>query len=64
MLRVVGGGGGGHIRIRCINTNHGGNYLMHIISSMGANISQQSAGVFINNFIDYNAVSQREGSNS
>jgi transcriptional regulator CtsR len=54
-------GGGGHIRIRCINTNHGGNYLMHIISSMGGNISQQSADVFINNFIDYNAISQREG---
>lgn len=55
-------GGGGHISIRrvCIEPN-GKNYLMHIINSMGDNISQHSATVFINNFIDYNVISDRDG---
>ena len=54
-------GGGGHIRIRRVNINRPGNYLMHIISSMGGNISQKSAEVFINNFVDYDVISDREG---
>jgi transcriptional regulator CtsR len=54
-------GGGGNIRIRRVNISRPGNYLMHIISSMGDNISQQSADVFINNFIDYDVISVREG---
>jgi transcriptional regulator CtsR len=28
---------------------------------MGDNISQQSAEVFINNFVDYDVISEREG---
>lgn len=54
-------GGGGHIRIRRVNISRPGNYLMHIISSMGNSLSQQSAEVFINNFIDYEVISEREG---
>ena len=54
-------GGGGHIKIRRVNTDGPGSYLMHIINSMGGSISQQSAGVFINNFVDYEVISQREG---
>lgn len=54
-------GGGGGIRIRRVNISRPGNYLMHIISSMGDSISQQSAEVFINNFVDYEVVSGREG---
>lgn len=54
-------GGGGHIRIKRVNISRPGNYLMHIISSMGDSISQQSAEVFINNFIDYEVISVREG---
>jgi transcriptional regulator CtsR len=54
-------GGGGGIRIRRVNIDRPGNYLMHIISSMGDSISQQSAEVFINNFVDYKVVSDREG---
>jgi len=54
-------GGGGHIKIRRVNVNRPGNYLMHIISSMGDSISQQSAEVFIKNFIDYEVISEREG---
>ncbi len=54
-------GGGGHIRIKRVNISRPGNYLMHIVSSMGDSISQQSAEVFINNFVDYEVVSAREG---
>lgn len=54
-------GGGGHVRIKRININMPGNYLMHIVSSMGSSISQQSAEVFINNFVDYEVISEREG---
>ncbi len=54
-------GGGGHVKIRRININRPGNYLMHIVSSMGNSISQQSAEVFINNFVDYDVISEREG---
>lgn len=53
-------GGGGHIKIRRVNIDHPGNYLMHIITSMGESISQQSAEVFINNFVDYDVISERE----
>lgn len=53
-------GGGGHIRISRVSIKRPGNYLMHIIASMGDSISQQSAEVFINNFSDYKAVSERE----
>jgi transcriptional regulator of stress and heat shock response len=54
-------GGGGHIKIQRVNISHPGNYLMHIIASMGDSISQQSAEVFINNFMDYDVLSTREG---
>ena len=54
-------GGGGHVKIKRINITIPGNYLMHIVSSMGPCISQQSAEVFINNFTDYDVISEREG---
>lgn len=54
-------GGGGHIRIKRVNISRPGNYLMHIITSMGNTISQQSAEAFINNFVDYNVMSEKEG---
>ena len=54
-------GGGGNIRIKRVNISRPGNYLMHIVSSMGDSISQQSAEVFINNFVDYEVISRREG---
>ncbi len=55
-------GGGGYIKIRRVNINHDtGSYLMHIVSSMGNSISQQSAEVFINNFMDYDVITEREG---
>lgn len=54
-------GGGGHIRIKRANINCAGNYLMHIITSMGNSISQQSAEIFVNNFVDYDVITAREG---
>ena len=54
-------GGGGHIRIKRVNISCPGSYLMHIVASMGNSISQQSAEVFINNFVDYEMISVREG---
>jgi transcriptional regulator CtsR len=56
-------GGGGYIRIRRaeICSNDPSKYLMHIISSMGDSISQQSAEIFINNFVDYDVLLEREG---
>ena len=53
-------GGGGHIKIRRANIDKPRNYLMHIVSSMGEYISQQSAEVFINNFFDYGVITRRE----
>ena len=53
-------GGGGHIRIKRANIDKPRNYLMHIISSMGDSITQQSADVFINNFFDYGVITRRE----
>jgi len=56
-------GGGGYIQIKRVNVGLGdsSNYLMHVITSMGKSISQRSAEIFINNFIDYNAITVREG---
>jgi len=53
-------GGGGHIRIKRANIDKPKSYLMHIISSMGDSITQQSAEVFINNFCDYGVITKRE----
>lgn len=54
-------GGGGHIKIKRVNLDVSGSYLMHIINSLGSSISKQVAEVFINNFIDYNIITEREG---
>jgi transcriptional regulator CtsR len=54
-------GGGGHICIKRVNITLPSRYLMHIVTSMGDRISQQSAEVFINNFVDYEIVIKNEG---
>ena len=33
---------------------------MHIVASMGDSISQQTAHAFINNFVDYDIISEKE----
>jgi transcriptional regulator CtsR len=53
-------GGGGCISIRRLNTESAGEYLMHIITSIGDRISQHTCEVFINNFVDYNIIEYRE----
>ena len=53
-------GGGGFIRISRVNVSGSGSYLMHIVSSLGSNISQQDAEAFINNFVDYEIITLRE----
>lgn len=54
-------GGGGHIKIRRVNITKKDKYLMHIVVSMGRSLSQQAAEIFINNFMDYEVISPREG---
>jgi len=54
-------GGGGYISIKRVSVSHSGDYLMHIVASMGNSLSHQSSEIFINNFIDYEAISVREG---
>ena len=53
-------GGGGHIKIKRVSYKEPTLYLMHIINSMGDNITQQSAEVFIINFVDYNIITKRD----
>jgi transcriptional regulator of stress and heat shock response len=53
-------GGGGHIRIQQVKLSGDGNYFMHIITSMGDSISQQSAEIFVKNFLDYGVINGRE----
>lgn len=54
-------GGGGHISIKRVSINRPSSYLMHIVTSIGESISQQSAEIFVNNFVDYDIVTKREG---
>ncbi|MGI6562406.1 MAG: CtsR family transcriptional regulator [Clostridia bacterium] len=54
-------GGGGHIRITRVEVDRPGDYLMHIVASMGDSISQQSAQIFIQNFIDYEIITPKIG---
>lgn len=53
-------GGGGYISIKRLNIDSDYDYLMHIITSVGENISQLTAEIFIKNFVDYNIVDERE----
>lgn len=53
-------GGGGYISIKRLNTESAGEYVMHIITSLGDKISQHTCEVFINNFVDYNIIEDRE----
>ncbi|MDO8686416.1 MAG: CtsR family transcriptional regulator [Clostridiales bacterium] len=54
-------GGGGYIKIQRVSVNRPSNYLMHIVTSMGNSMSEHSAEIFINNFVDYEIVTLREG---
>lgn len=48
-------GGGGNIRIKRIDISKN-NYIVHILNSIDKSLTQQEAGIIINNLIDYNVV--------
>lgn len=48
-------GGGGNIKIKRIDISKN-NYIMHIINSIDVGLSQQEAGIIINNLLDYNII--------
>ena len=52
-------GGGGHISIRKVNITKS-NYLMHIISSIGNQITAQEVDIFIGNFLSYEMITKKE----
>ena len=52
-------GGGGSIKIKKINITKS-NYFMHIITTLGDSISANEVDIFINNFLSYNMISEKE----
>ncbi len=52
-------GGGGHITITKVNLTKS-NYLMHIISSIGDQITAQDVSIFISNFLSYDIITETE----
>ena len=52
-------GGGGCIKIRKVNITHS-DYLMHIINSIGNSITAKELEIFVNNFLDYNIINEKE----
>lgn len=53
-------GGGGYISIKRLNIDSVGEYLMHIITSIGDRLSQHTCEIFIQNFIDYDIINLQE----
>ncbi len=54
-------GGGGYLRIRRVAAPESSGYMMHIINSIGEDISFQTATVFIKNLVDNEQITLREG---
>ncbi len=52
-------GGGGYISIRKVNITKS-NYLMHIISNIGEQITAQEVDIFISNFLSYDMINEKE----
>ena len=52
-------GGGGHITIKKINITQS-NYLMHIITSIGDNLTSKEVDIFISNFLSDGIVTKKE----
>ena len=52
-------GGGGHIKIKKINITKS-NQLMHIITSVGENLTMQEADVFIDSILSDNLITEKE----
>ena len=52
-------GGGGGVKIRSVTYNNT-NYPMHIVNAAGNSLSYRTAGVFIQNLLDYECITKRE----
>ena len=52
-------GGGGSIKIKKISITKS-NYLMHIITNIDNYISSNEIDIFINNFLSYNVITEKE----
>lgn len=53
-------GGGGYISIKRLNVDSVGEYLMHIITSIGDKLSQHTCEIFVQNFMDYDIINEQE----
>lgn len=53
-------GGGGYISIKRLNAGSVGEYLMHIITSIGDKLSQHTCEIFVQNFVDYSIIGEQE----
>ena len=53
-------GGGGQIRIAQIQRAGETDYLMHTINSLGEDLSQHQAEVYLQNFLDYGIIDEKE----
>ena len=53
-------GGGGYIVIKQINIDNKIDYLMHVVMSMDRSVSRHTAEIYINNFLDYGVITERE----
>ena len=52
-------GGGGYVKISKVKITNS-DYLMHIISSVGDKISAKEVEIFVNNFIDFGIINEKE----
>ena len=52
-------GGGGHIRIKKIDTNKN-NYLMHIITNMEDKVPSSEVDILISNLLSYDMITKKE----
>ena len=52
-------GGGGYVKISKVKITNS-DYLMHIISSVGDRISAKEVDIFVNNFIDFGIINEKE----
>ena len=49
-------GGGGQIRVSRVQNRAFTDYLMHTINSLGQDLSQQQAEIYLQNFLDYQII--------
>ena len=49
-------GGGGQIRVSRVQNRATTEYLMHTINSLGEDLSQQQAEIYLQNFLDYQVI--------